>query len=475
MWKGHYYQFIDRWTPPLHRAPRWMAGNAYTEIDDQHDAPAVGSAPTYVAPTLPVGGVLQNWSLTNTGSIEEVSPLQSLVYLQQSESEVLHSTLKHLYYSRVGQGDLAEPDTSWVVQYLDTINKLEIQTSSGWVEVTRATEDIGLFYSAQPSYRHDGNIALLHGLDFVQTLSTVVSGWHYIPSPSAWNTYKAVFIQHPKTLFWIPLHYDQIRSDGFLGYYYADPLKIRFKVQAISDALSYVNIRINGTELSTASRVNLTTELDALGLNYGVSRLDGESLSTYSQVLKNMSWFSKKQTSSGLQNHISSALRFAGHDIITSSTTGVTNQSNTEAITVLDREPRVFVTEWPVFLDIDTKTKYRSIFSNTTSGQAYIEGRWVDYTQSTDTTLRLNTEVRTQTTLPIMRWVMDMWTPTASGLTFTSNMLVTQDTPILFAKKVRVIEPSAAVLRKILEQNSDLFRWKSDYDPELIQGSALFD
>ena len=477
MWSGHYFRFLGRWTPAIDAAPRWLAANGRPEVDDEIELPELRDAIVYASPTVAASGYVLPGTWDVSSGVPDTSGdlLEGIIHIQAEEAEVLHPSAEAMYRSTAWGYDMSEPQFGWVLPYSEEVHTVELLTEDGWVELPKAESDLGLFWSGTRSYRNDSDTILIFGLDFLPLTSEIHEGWQFLPSPCPWDIEGPVFVEHPTTKSWIPLHPSLIRPDGLLGYYYEETLRVKVRSNEAAAQLPMVFVRVNGQEL-TAIRVNLSTSLDDKGMLVGIERRTGETLGSYDLAIRQALWFGRGQNPDAVRSYLSAALRTGTLSSIDQDSTNITLSPGQTGFSILGEEQTQFVVEVPVSRDVDTPVRYRTLLADPERGTAFLRGKYAAFEDMEDGTIRLQTEVRNHVDRPHLSWVVNYWTPNASGAVFTENFKLTAPTPVLYASKVDVVEPSQNTLRLAMERSSPFLRWRSNPDsPDAVKGSAVFD
>lgn len=308
MWNGYHYNIQDSWTPSLFWAPRWFSANGYGTLTDFIEPPDSRSALVSGSFVIPVSSVVpSSWVLTSASPSLSGSLLQRFFEVFVNEKEFLSSVLVATMLTRQMFFDVSEPEYGWLVESIDPIDTLSIQTTNGTALIKRAESDLELFYSGDWRWKQDKTWVLICGLDIQQLTDTTSGSWHFIDSINRSSSASLLYMEHPVTKNWFPIHPLNIRSDGFSNYYYNGNIRFRSNSPRATKLLEEVTVYING-EQKSARRTSLFNTVDEKAMYFHLSRRYGETNETLGQTILNTSWF-QGQTHRKLRSFLSAALR----------------------------------------------------------------------------------------------------------------------------------------------------------------------
>lgn len=476
MWNGFYYKVLDNWTPPLYYLPRWFEANAYPTLTDEIDEPDTWNFTLNTSFDVATNSTIpSSWILTDTSYIPASLTLQSFFKVYVHEKQYMFGNLISSQLSRSFYYDLSEPEFGWVVETGQSVSKLEVLTTSGFIEVSRADSDLELFYGGSWKYRQENSTILIAGLGIQQQVARVDGdSWLFIRNEGLWDSSALVWLEHPTTKSWIPIHPSQIRADGWIGYNttVSGTVSLRCLMPAAQQTLPQVIVRVDG-EQKIARQVNLSTALDDKSMFFHIERRDLETNSSLEEATLQSSWF-RDQTQKGLRNFISAALRTGSTVTYSAGTTGFTFPASATGFSIRNIHQYGYIDE-KLEHNVDSDTSYRTLFSDPDLGCGFIRGLQTDFVSASGI-VTFDTFVDNRIDNPIVHWRLKYWTEIASSIQFESNFPNQSDMVVFFPSKVRVNTASVSTLKTSFNRTSPIFRWRSVADDaEQPHGLAEFD
>lgn len=466
MWTaGYFTRFVDRWVPALYNLPRWLSGNGYPTLTNTLTVPPVSGfslSSLVVAPTgtaVPLAWILTQYATPSTGNV-----LQGLFEPFAAEFEILKANLDSLWVTTSHMFDMSDAEWAWIVQHSTDIEQLEVKLSDGsWRSVTKAGGMNDLLHATDWSWLPGGYSALLYGLDLQETLTeNRVDDWLFVGRPQLWRPEGALWIEHPVTRRWFPLHPSTVRSDGYINFWYDGNVRVRSHFTALASSLTSVQVRVNGQVETMATRVDLWNSLDEMGLLTGVSRLPGEMNTDYAEALLQYQWFASN-TQQGMRNGLSAMLRTGVLGSFSPSVSSYTFPATGTGVTVRGLQQYQYVSETLPYEDGSTNL-WRTRFAAPDRGQVYLNTLPVPYTMLSAASgiLQLDTSVNNRTDKPRAKWQLRMWETTNTNIVLTSNYPSTaNDIVLLVSRSVRVEDPSDFTKRKSFKKTSPIYKWQA--------------
>lgn len=481
MWNGYFYKIQDSWVPSLFWAPRWFSANGYGTLTDFIETPDLrneSSAGTFDVPTSSVvpSGWVNTTSTALTGSL-----IQRFFETFVNEREFINSILTATMLTRQMFFDVSEPEYAWIVEVLDPVDTLYVLTSNGSALVQRAHSDLELFYSADWRWKQEKTCVLLYGLDIQHLTDTtevasVPTDWHYLDALNLSSTGSLVYMEHPYTKNWFPIHPLNIRSDGFTNFYYDGTIRFRAHSPRAKQLLEEVYVNVNG-EQKTARRIPLFNSIDEKALYFHLSRRYGETNETLGQTLLNTSWFGG-QTHRKLRSFLSAALRQGQIITVAASASSFTIPVTATGFAIRNIDPWVYLTESLQTIEdpSDSSQSYYTMYASGELGCGYLRGVETSFTNVSGY-ITYNSYTDFVQGNPLIRWKLPYYTSNASTVFLTENF--PHEVPslkIYFASKVDVVRATEASLKRSFNRTSPIFRWSRSSDgAEVLSGLAEFD
>lgn len=475
MWSGYFYKYIDSWVPALNWLPRWFSANSYPTLFDSIDPPAnraIGSGSFYLASGTAIPTYWQSPSITynTSGNI-----LQKFCESYTNEKEYLYSTLISLHLSRQNIFDISEPQYAWVVEFTDKIQDVLVSVGTGTVAIQKADSDLELFYSPEWKWKQSQDLLLISNLDYQNLTSYKDSDhWQFIDSSSAWSTGSMVFVLHPFSSNWIPIHPTSIREDGFLSINCSAVLKIRGASSSAARSLDEVLVYVNG-ERKFARRVTLSNSVDEKAIFARLTRRFDESNEELGSATIAALWFGT-QSYRGTQSYISAALRKGQIITVSPSASSFTITSTALGFHIQDSPEYRYAYETLFAVDPTNSNRYLTQYCSALYGDALVRGIPTAFSVVSGT-VSFSTYVNTVKDRPNVGWVLPMWTRSGSTVTFTSNMVRNdQDIYVFLNSNVFVTYPSEETKKLSFSRTSPTLRWASSKnEEEFLKGLANFD
>jgi len=472
MMTGPYSPRLDKgsWVTSLYNLPRWFSATAYHDLFDYIPLTDAVSVTQKSLPTL-------LYPLTAASTPASGSTLQRLCEVFSSEHQQLLVNIQSLK-PKLGHGfNTTDPSYVWTCYYDKEITSIKILSASGYVTISRASNELELFQSADWRWYWDtNNILFISGLDLLEH-TTAASGWQYVGQTTLWESSQTLYFQHPTTYNWIPVHPEEISSGGFLNYYSSTPLKLRNSNSVFASGFPTIDILINGVA-NTATKNDIWNSLDEKGLISGIPRRYAETNINYSVPLLLNEWFGG-QTISGFTNYLAIQLRSGTTSSVSASATGFNLPSGCTNYTVKNLNNFNYITENSLIPDPNTSNLFISRYAVPTLGQAFLNNTTISYSTS-GTLYYLNTKINNKNNTPIFQWKVSYYSQVASTVVFSSNLPTTiSDLLIFFTSNVQVITPDATALKTSFKRTSPIFRWKENIEdiPDTItfmKGLSVF-
>lgn len=474
-------RLLGRWTHGLAYLPRWLDSNGYPTMGDPLTYPGdtawVGPTP---AISLPNNGKIPfEWVQTSNPPDTSGRVLESILEAVAAESLHIQNAIVATSFSQSLAFDTAEPDYGWLVEVSKVASIVEIQlTDDTWHEIPYADSELALFWSGGWGWRQETGSILIAGLETVpQTTNSRSTEWQFIGRQDLWEATAPLFLEHPDSKNWLPLHPAYIRSDGFLGYLYSGTISLRSRLSDVIKWMETVNVRIDGLEL-TARRVSLSNTLDDVGLWCRQARRDGESNSLYGEYLLWSQWFAGGTSRQFLKNQLSIALRTASTMTISAGDTEFDLAPGATGYSIRDREQFSYVLETNLTPDGDQL--FRSVLADPTNGAAIYRGRPVAVTAQGSGLFSLDTDTVSNADRPDVYWVLDFWSENNRHIAFTENMdNGTDELFVLVTSKVDADLASEAGFKKSFASKGNMLKWKFSLaetvpTDRIVRGLALF-
>lgn len=484
MWNGYYANIQDSWTTPLLWAPRWFDANGYGTLTDYITPPDYRSSvvSAYVASSF-----LQLSSVAIPAT-SGVNILQRFFEVFVNEKEYLFPALTSTSFSRQFFFDISEPQFGWVLESQTPAIEIAVNTSSGSAVITRANSDLDLFYSGQWRWKQENTCILIYGLDIQDLVDTKDSNnWHFvdgnnltIPTTSiisigADRFNSMLYMEHPVTKNWSPLHPGKLRVDAFTGFNYDGTIRFRSNSSREARILEEVLVYVDGKSV-LARRVQLFNSVDEKGLYFNLSRRYGETNEEFAETLIRAAWF-RGQTYRKLRSSLSAALRVGELTTVSASASSFSIPASATGYQVRNIDPWIYTTEQLNNPVSGSTTLFRTIFASGDISCGYVRQLKTDFTSSSGI-ITFDTYIDNTIDRPTIDWKIPFFTETGSTVLITENFPHEVPDLILFLpSKVDVIRPSTQILRKSFNKTSPCFKWRrfSVENQEIITGLANFD
>ena len=501
-WDNFYYKFLDKWSPPVGMFPRWFAANGYPTLADPVDVPDLNAF--VVSPVasgalhftfqesnsvLVTGTVLPSFTSASSGlfpftwlppyAVQQTtgSTIQAFFDVIEHEKQALKIASKSLWGAKSFYADRSEIQFGWYLTYPTPIYKLELALSDGHrVELAPATSEIDLFYGHAPTWKQVGNQILITNLDVLNNVATNLAsgGFLFINYTNIWDPETLTFIQHPSSQQWIPLHPSEVREDGMLPFYYQGSINVRSRFPAAATSLSVINLYVNG-ESDTAQLVDLRTNMDTLGLIFGLRKLPNEPNANYFESILAASWF-MGQTKDNVRSYLSTYFRTSTYNYTTPAVTSIAIPSGSSGYDMLIKK-RQYVSEVEVPQFINGSYDFTSRVASPDYWCAFIDNREVALNLVDTNTYQFDTHVPFFVNNSYVNWKTTVWTASATSINFTPNWNTesSERVDVLFSSKVTVNDPSLPSQKISFNKHSPALRWQSQtiYVDE-VYGSASF-
>jgi len=474
MWNGYYYKIEDSWVPPLYWAPRWLDANSYPTLTDYIEPPSNRVSLNTATFYAPSGSVIPyEWKLDEAVPSKDGSLMQKFFELFINEKQFAFNPLHSAVLSSQMFYDSSDPEFAWIVESLDPVDTLLVETSSGNINVPRANSDIDLFYSGNWRWRQDNNVVLIYGLDIQNLTDTVSGGWHFIDGMNKASSGTCLFMEHPITKNWFPIHPLKTRRDGMSNFYYDGAIRFRGASTKAAKLLTSVNVIINN-EKKVARRVNLFNSVDEKALFVNLERKYGETNRELSETILKSAWF-RGQTYRQTRSYFSSALRTSQLITVAGSASSFSLPASATGYHIKNLAPFTYSSEILTPVSPSGTTYYTSVASASV-GYGFVRGSQTDMTVASGI-VSFSTFIDASIDLPVVTWVLPIYSNNASSIFITENYPDEQDNfVVLFSSKVDVLQPSEDVLKKSFNRTSPAFKWQRDrLLPEVLTGLAVFD
>lgn len=475
MWSGYSHLILDSWVPPLFYTPRWFNSNGYETLTD-YIVPA--DVRTNVISGLfipPSGGIIPAQWLLTSSLPSSGNLMQRFFETFVNEKEYMHPLLIATALSNQVFFDIAEQEFAWAVESLNPVTTLEVMTTSGLISITQAESDLELFYSGDWRWKQQNTLVLICGLD-IQILSDTKdgSGWHFIDSLNKASTGGCLFMEHPITKNWFPIHPLNVRSDGYVGFNYPGTIRFRGSSSVAANLLPSVIVYVNGVQC-VATRVSIYNTVDEKGQYAELLRRPGESNSDFGDTILTASWF-KGQTTRKLRSHLSAALRTGTLTTVSASASSFSLPPFSTGYMVRNIQPWIYTSE-TLFVPVSGSTTqyYTRIVSGT--GYGFLRGINTDFTDASGI-IEFNAYTNNNIDRPIIDWKIPYFVQNGNTVTITNNFPENvPDLIVYFSSKVDVVPPSVEVLKQSFNNTSPCFKWQTfpNLTQEVISGLALFD
>jgi hypothetical protein len=474
MWKGYYYKIEDNWTPLLNWLPRWFSANSYPDIYDSVSYPNTRSAlvsAVFYSPassSLPSEWILPSATYSTSGSL-----YQKLFEIFVNEKEYLFPALNSAMFVSQLFFDVSEPQFAWIVESLDPVDSVKVSTASGFIDVIPAISELDLFHSANWRWKQQGSYVLIYGLDIQSLVDTVVSGWHYIDGTNRIASGSMVYMEHPNSKNWIPIHPSTLASDGFANIYYNDTVRFRGMSSRAAKLLEQVVVKVNGVD-KVARRVPLYNSVDEKALLFGLTRRYGEDNKELGETILKASWF-RGQNKTKSTSFISASLRQGQIFSIASSASSFSIPASSTDYSILNLHRWYYKREL-LEPDVDSTNYYRSSVVSGGISCGYFEEIKTQFTSSSGLIL-FDTFTNNSIDRPYIDWRIDYFSANASTLFISDNYAhKPENLTVYFPSRVKIPIPSTKTYVKSFNRTSPAFKWHRDaVEAEVLTGLAVFD
>ena len=480
MWHGLYFKFFDSWTTPLHYLPRWFVPNSYPTLTDYITDPASSVFTNSLTISSPSGLLIpSSWELSSATPITTGSLLQQLFEAFSHEQHFYQNPLLSTYLARCMYFDEGDPELGFLIECLDQITELKINTLSGTgIVVQEARDDLDLFWSGDWRWKQEKNVILIYGIDLYQQTtehrpSGTSSSWEFIKYSEPWTKGAAVFVEHPVSKNWYPLHSTTVREDGFLNLFYSGGLNLRTRnplaIQMLSGGIS---VSLDGKE-GVARRIHLFNSVDEKGLWPNLKRREGENNTNFGRVLTWAESFVKNQTYSGVRDFISIALRQGTALSLTRDSSGFEYGAPYSGYSVISFPQTMDLVEQKVNKYPETTISYLSAYGEATEYYAFVNGLYTTFDGSGGL-ITPDLDIDNRRDLLQLKFRYKFWTETGSStVTFTDSIPSEGPNIIVYLpEKVRVTIPSLRTKKIIFNKTSNIFRWQAITDPLVLLENA---
>jgi hypothetical protein len=411
-----------------------------------------------------------NWSLTTETSGKIENTTQAFFSTLQEQINPLYVYIQQLKHSKGLNFDLSEVDRLYYSNNLDLTDLdglVYIKTSSGLVEIPKASNEVDFFTKPTWSYLRTQDEIIINGLGITEQISNPSSGWLTF-SDLRFDESGLSYFRHPVSKNWFVVHPNQMRNDGVFPVTVSSSGLVRSYNRERIDSLESIIIVINSKEY-TIDRVNTWTSLDEKGLWFGLYRLSGESSPLFSDKVLSSSWFSKDQASKSIKNHLASYLGLS--TVQSKLRNDFLIEPGYNDITIKDSEDTLIINET---LIVDKNSDVRTIYSDPVIGFLnYSDKYYTAYAVSGFVTIPKLPEVRQGEKL-FASWFLPIYTTTSSGVTFTSNFSEEgEDLITLQTKGVLVQTPSTANSVKSFNKVWPGYRWNNINLPKPQEENGL--
>lgn len=473
-----FWNIRDSWTPPVGNAPRWIEANAYSELTTPIQIPALGTL-TLGALASGAGPTVPTWWISVS------TPVSGSIHLFQKVLETLVFESHYLARQTASIGlfgrtgfDTAEPQYAWVAYPDEDYETLEVRLSDGtWRTVARADSEHELFTSGEWKWKEAGGIYFVYGLDLVETTTTVTSGWQFVSNGNRWDRQTMAYLKRPYTDTWQSIGPEQVRSDGFLSYYWSSGLPFRSHLTYLATGMDEVQIRLGGVFETTATRVDLTNSLDYTGLVRGVSRRPDEPNAVFADSLRTRAEFVRGESGRSITIALSDAFRLGTRETLTVSGSTLAMSGTGTTVAIFQTPQTVLFSDvlFPVSGSADTML---SRVADPEEWELRQFGFHIDGTRNgsvyTPATAfnRFNREITA-------RFLVSLWSVVGQTITFTDNFDTTErDIVVYRSNGVELELGSEATRAESFTRSSPSGSWGGNMLLEVAYedlGIAVFD
>lgn len=380
------------------------------------------------------------------------------------EMEKMRPTLTSLFLSRGNYFDTSDPEFAWTFEQTTPLDTLKAQlTDYTYVNITKADGDLDFFMSGDWRWAQNNNNIFIYGIGLQPQDSEDrdTDNWQFISSLELYTSGSILFMEHPYTRHWIPVHPTQVREDGLLDINFDHPIRLRTGLSTAWEDLDYCTVLADGV-VKYARRIPLWNSLDEKGLWSGLERRDNESNLQFAPFILWSNWFSTGQTKLDIQNYLSNYLRTSTLISVDREDSSFSVPSDAVSYTIMGEKQYRFFTEDPLNPDPDNSIYFRSKVASGELGCLYINGRETSYSLPGSSKILPERFIDSNYDYGYIRWRETFWTESGSTVVFSPNF-TTQgpELQILFAKKVRVDDPDDITLKRSFNRTSPTFRWRS--------------
>lgn len=292
----------DEWTSSLRWSPTWVGLHPIPLSDPTIQSTLALSAPTKLTTPwsnpIPASYIIdREVLLTNRNFVGLLEPLTHELALLDTQIKWVSNSFD-LSFERL------LPDTVQVVDYFEHPYKVEIETSTGWIELSEVFNYTNLFFSGFSSWKYDNGQLIIGGLGLKQISTETYASRSYLRYLSR-NPDKPVYVVMENGRHAI-LHPSEIRSDGLL------PMVASSVILWESINPSTVSVRINDSTITSSSIVDIIDHSYYNQLFWNTSVLQSE-ISIASSLLKN---YVKDTSNLSVKIGIGASLGFASENVI---------------------------------------------------------------------------------------------------------------------------------------------------------------
>lgn len=463
----------EKYTIPIAWLPRWLRINSTPDLFDHVDIPPVGSLPPtdpYSFPYSPIeGAIFTPWVLVDsTPSTGAVLPsLAELAIYETSLLEMVLHTEAEGGFTGIGA---ATPEFAWVVEAPHGKSITDVRIAVGdtsmegedYIAVPQAKSPVELFWSGSYRWMQDDNVILLYGLDLLPSSTVTRPGsgnWQFIPYHNHWDGISVVFVEHPESKRWIPVHPVRIREDYLIPFYTGTSLRIRTRRPDAPNNIGFVNVVMDGLK-GKARKVNIWCGADEVGLMMGATRRPGERGMDFVRRLWGGYRFGGGVSKEDIQTQLVSIFGAATVSQVDPDATSWTLAvPNANTVRFSDLPVKLIFNEVP-------QASGGIAYSRAASGglsEMWVDGKVLALEKAgppfPEFAYRLPPFSRSSPSM-LFRWVLRTWERAGNTIIFTANK---PNIPlyVLEGKDVAVLDPSINTMRRAFVERDPSLRWRS--------------
>ena len=475
VWNGLTTKILDGWSSIVFKVPRWFSANGYNNLSDPVDALEEQTLNLFSF-TTPVSGIIpSSWFLSSeiTGSV--LNTTQGFFNTLQQQINPLYVYIEQLKNAKGLNFDLSELDRIYYSSELDIKDQnssIFVKTSSGFIEIPRALNEIDFFTKPVWSYLRTNNEIIINGIGITEQISNPINESYFKFSDKRFDESSLSYYRHPVTKNWHVLHPNQVRSDGVFPITSSASTLLRSYSRELIDTLDYITILVDNKEYQI-DRINVWNTIDDKGLWFGINRREGEASPIFADKILSNSWFNKDQASYNIKNLL--AVYFDLSLVKSEERDDFSVEPSYKDICIKDQEDTIIVKER---LKVESNNIIKTIFPNPTLGFLIFNNQYYSITATSGIVSAPQLNSVREGSLIEATWFLPLYTFTSSGVSFSSNFSKEGEKLItLHTKGVSVNNPSTESSIKSFNRTWPGYRWNNINPPKPQEdiGLSIFD